>query len=95
MCMVSAVGDNWKDTYPNRYPTFYPPVTFPPLQTGPTLAEFEALKKEVQELKIMLEAAKKFDEATGQKDCEMDEKVDLIKKVAEMVGVDLGEVFGK
>lgn len=56
--------------------------------------DFDALKAEVEELKILLLAAKRFDEATGQKDCEMDEKVEFIRTVAEFIGVDVDEVFG-
>lgn len=56
--------------------------------------EFDALRKEVEELKILLLAAKRFDEATGQADCEMDEKIELIRRVADFVGVDVDEVFG-
>ncbi len=58
-------------------------------------AEFDALRREMEELKKLLTAAKQFDEATGQPDCEMDEKVTLIKAIAKLVGVDLGDVFGK
>lgn len=60
---------------------------------GVSKDEFDKLKKEMEELKKLLEAAKIFDEATGQPDCEMDEKVALIKKVAEAVGVDMSKVF--
>lgn len=87
MCLVSAVGDNFKEQLPKSYPDWQN------LLGSPNRSEFDALKREVQELKKVLEAAKKFDEVTGQKDCEMDDKVALIKKVAEMVGVDLGNVF--
>lgn len=55
--------------------------------------EFDALKREVIELKKLLKAAKKFDEATGQPDCEMGEKIAIIRKVAEAVGVNLDEIF--
>ena len=61
-----------------------PPVTF---------AEFFKLKAEVEELRRLLMAAKKFDEETKQPDCEMDEKVAFVKKLAEYVGVDMKEVF--
>lgn len=97
MCMVSNVGDGWGQKFPEHWPKFNPP---PPQATpfvipsGVSKEEFEALRKEVMELKKLLEAAKKFDEATGQPDCEMDEKVKLIKAIAKMVGVDLGDVFG-
>lgn len=84
MCVVSMIGDQWKGNFPTMYPTF-PQVS---------KSEFDALKKEVEELKKLLISAKQFDEATGQKDCEMEEKIKFIKQVADSVGVDLSEVFG-
>jgi hypothetical protein len=36
--------------------------------------EFESLKQEVEELKKLLKAAKAYDEATGQPNCEMRER---------------------
>ena len=110
MCMVSAVGDNWRNTFPERNPWYTPqPVINPnpnyiyPLNheiystvgAAPTREEFESLKKEMQELKALLLAAKHFDEKTDQHDCETDEKVELIKRIAELVGVDMKEVFDK
>lgn len=56
--------------------------------------DFAALKREVEELRELLKAAKRFDEATDQPDCELDEKVAFLRTVAEFVGVDLDEVFG-
>ena len=84
MCVVSMIGDTWKGNFPTTYPTF-PEVS---------KVEFEALRREVEELKKLLVAAKNFDEATGQKDCEMEEKIKFIRQVADSVGVDLSEVFG-
>lgn len=97
--MVSNIGDGWADKFPKDYPTFPYPKKIPGGHeiVWPTDSvskqDFDALKKEVQELKKLLKAAKKFDEATGQPDCHMDEKVKLIKAIAELVGVDLGDVF--
>lgn len=92
MCVVSAVGDNYRDQFPKQWPnwneyvyTYVPPPV--------TKEEFDALKAEVEELKKVLKAAKLFDEATGQADCEMDEKVALIKALAETLGVDLEDLF--
>lgn len=88
MCMVSNIGDNWRDTFPKQYPDF------PNWLRGDiSRTEFDALKKEVQELKELLTAAKKYDEATGQKDCEAGDKVKLIKEIAKLVGVNMDEVF--
>ena len=104
MCTVSNISDyardRWRDAYPwvtpNTYPVtpqpgIYPVVTEKPSEVSKE--EFEALKKEVQELKKLLEQAIKFDEVTNQPECEVDEKVDLLKKVGKLVGVDLEEVF--
>jgi hypothetical protein len=89
------IGDDFsKRTIPEKYPWVNPigpaiGVAISP----PTREEFEALKKEVQELKKLLEAAKKYDESTGQKDCEIDEKVVFIKQIAKLVGVDVSKIF--
>jgi len=108
MCVVSAIGDNWGKTVPDRWPWTYPylphpnttPWIWPPnppepgsFQNVPTQEDFDALRREVLELRELLIAAKKFDEATGQQDCEQAEKVALIKQLAEFVGVDLEDVL--
>ena len=97
MCMVSNVGDGWAEKFPDKWPNINPPPHSAPFIIQPEVsrAEFEALRKEMEELKKLLIAAKNFDKATGQPDCEMDEKVKLIKAIAKLVGVDMGDVFGK
>lgn len=89
MCTVSAVGD----VYQRHWTTQFPAIT----QTIPTVSreEFDALKREVEECKRILTKAKKFDEETGQPDCEMEDKIALIKKVADLVGVDMSEVWDR
>jgi hypothetical protein len=102
MCSVSAIGGEWTKLVPQTYPwiTPYVPPSAPTIQPAITYSfpevsreEFDRLKNEVEELRTLLQAAKKFDEATGQPDCEVEEKVALIKRVAELVGVDMGDVF--
>lgn len=88
MCVVSAIGDNYRQNFPYRWPNVTPDV-----MGTISRNEFEALKREVEQLKKVLEEAKKFDVATGQPHCEMDDKVAFIKKLAEFVGVDMNEVF--
>lgn len=91
MCTVSNIGDGWKEQFPIRYPNI-DPFKFTPDQIS--RSEFEALKREVEGLRELLKAAKKFDQESGQPNCSMEEKVELIKQVAKVVGVDLHEVFG-
>lgn len=66
MCMVSNVGDGWSDKFPDNWPKWFPPPQSVPADIS--RSEFEALRDEVRELKKLLEAAKKFDVATGQPD---------------------------
>lgn len=94
--MVSNIGDEWGKTFPQNWPQYPVPAstqTVIQLPSEVSKSDFEALKKEVQELKKLLEAAKAFDAATGQPHCEMDQKVAMIKAIAKMVGVNLGSVF--
>lgn len=90
MCVMSAIGDYWQHELPQK--TYWPSVSNPEIPIS--RAEFDALKRDVEELKKLLLAAKKYDEATGQPDCETDAKVALIRKVAELVGVSMEDVFG-
>lgn len=62
MCVVSIIGDGWGQDFPKRWPD----VPSQPIYPIPEIsrAEFDLLKKEVEELKKLLLAAKKFDEAT-------------------------------
>lgn len=103
MCAVSAVGDYWKDQFPQKYPGLHDyvrpyisqPSTVIPDNTrdiAELQKEIKAVRAELLELKKLLQAAIDFDEATNQPHCETDEKVALLKKVAELVGVDLSEL---
>lgn len=94
MCVVSNVGDYARTSLPNHFPWMgIDSKVWPCPSASPSQAEFDALKKEVVELKKLLRAAKKFDEATGQHDCEAPDKVAFLKSVADFVGVDLSKVL--
>ena len=87
MCVVSMVGD----VYNQQFKKYEP---FLDLPGSVTRKEFDELKREVETLKKLLIKAKEYDEKTNQPECEQEEKVALLKKVAEMVGVDLKDVLG-
>jgi len=57
--------------------------------------EFDRLKRDVEEMKALLKRAKEYDERNGEPDCEIDEKMATLRKVAELVGVNLDDVIGK
>ncbi len=99
MCTVSMVGDHYRDLLPNKYPWI--PTDWPssPNQTLPAdyvpRSEFEALKREIEDMKKLLERAVAYDERNNEPHCEMEDKVALLKKVAAMVGVSLDDVLGE
>lgn len=91
MCVASMVGDTygrrfnedpWKDLIGRKENN----------QTI-TRAEFDALKKEVQEMGRLLKNAIEIDKKTGQPDCQHDDKMSLLRRIAEAVGVNLDEVI--
>lgn len=106
MCTVSMVGDHYRDKWQRGYPglpstptiDFYPTQVatnpFSSVQPAVTKAEFEALKKDVEEMKELLKRAKKYDEDNGEKDCELAEKYDFIRQIAKFVGVEIEDVIG-
>lgn len=93
MCVVSMVGDYWRDrTLPQKYPNYtdWTSITQKEFVNAVTREEFDAaLKRGVEELKQLLKAAVKYDEQVGEPHCENEDKVALIKKIAELVGVDI------
>ena len=104
MCVVSMIGDYYRDALPKRYPwvkDYWPtqPAPMPNDTTtvnviGVSQKDFDALKKEVEEIKALLQKAKEYDARTGQPGCEIDDKVAFLRKIGELVGGDLDEVFG-
>lgn len=100
MCTVSNIGDGWRDSFPKKYPDIVPYIQKPQVSITEFLVfkeqhkkEIEELRNEIKELKKLLKAAKEFDAKTGQSNCEMDDKVEFIRKIAELVGVDMNDVF--
>jgi len=91
MCVVSMIGDHYNEKWEPL--TWSPKTTWTFTTTGPTQQEFDDLKKEVLEMKELLKKAKIYDEENGEPDCEVEEKFDLIRKIAKLVDVDLEDVL--
>ena len=93
MCTVSMVGDHYRDLWKPQ--PWYPSGLAQPIQQPViTRAEFDELKRQVEEMKELLKRAKKYDEDNGEPDCEIDEKMEILRKVAKLVGVSLEDVIG-
>lgn len=93
MCVVSMVGDHyddkWRGPFSQKLVNTGKTYTF----TGVSQKEFDDLKKEVDEMKKLLIRAKLYDEENEEPNCELEDKVAFLRKIAEAVGVDLEEVF--
>jgi len=96
MCVVSMVGDHYNEWYPKVYPDVFP--SWPPetvrLPDSITRQEFDALKKTVEEMRDLLKRAIKYDEDNDEPHCEVEEKMALLRRVAEAVGISLDDVIG-
>lgn len=96
MCVSSMIGDHYADKWRQRewfqgvpqMPQYIPVAQI-------SRQEFDDLKREVMDMKALLIRAKEYDARNNEPDCEIDEKMDLLRRVAKLVGVDLGSVIGK
>lgn len=95
MCVVSMVGDHYDTWLPKKYPATFPSWPVLPTQQEVSRQEFDALRRDVEEMKALLRRAKEYDVANNEPDCEIEEKMALLKRIAELVGVDLSDVIGK
>lgn len=92
MCVVSMVGDFYQDKWKEYQP--YTTITNFPISEV-SKAEFDKLKKEVEDMKELLKRAKIYDEKNNEPDCEIQEKMEFLRKMAKMVGINLDDVIKK
>ena len=88
MCTVSMIGDHfgdkWKQPdYTNLFNNW----------RNVTRQEFDALKKEVEEMKALLKRAKLYDEQNNEPNCELEDKMNKLREIAKLVGLDIDEIL--
>lgn len=89
MCVVSMIGDHFNDKWQHsHYQKIF--TNF----SDVSREEFEALKKEVEEMKALLKRAKEYDEKNNEPNCEIEEKMAMLRKFADAVGIDLDDIIG-
>ena len=101
MCTVSMVGDHYRDIWKDKpfwpQPPYSPYIPLPNQTTpfnGVSREEFNELKRQVEEMKLLLARAKEYDERNNEPECEVAEKMELLRKIAALVGVNLDDVLG-
>jgi hypothetical protein len=93
MCSVSMVGDYYGQKWGIQPGLGGGLGGLGGLGSAPTMADFEALKREVMDMKELLKRAIDYDKKTGQPDCHLEEKLVVLRKVAELVGVSLEDIL--
>ena len=105
MCVVSAMGDHYKDQFDPFKKYISDPTPFgKSLQQNDadwsklfkkevTREEFNELKRQVEEMKKILKVAAEYDARNNEPHCEIEDKVKLLKEIAKLVGVDMSDVF--
>jgi len=91
------VGDHYGDKWEPWKDRIKPFSDIFPTQTAPQIIntiELQKLRDEVREMKELLKRAIQYDKDNNQPDCEKPEKIAFLKRMAEMVGITLDDVFG-
>jgi hypothetical protein len=97
MCVVSMIGNKFRDEFPERHPWVkpyidphprHPPLPFPKDKDK----EIEEIRRELDELKRKLAEAHEQDKREGNEDCAMEEKLDTLRKVCELFDYDFDEI---
>lgn len=91
MCTMSMIVDHQHDWWLRRYEQMLPYVgPVPPSQT--IMVQPMVTPEEIAEFRDLLERARKYDREHGQPDCELAEKKQKLKDLAELMGVDISFV---
>jgi hypothetical protein len=84
MCVVSMVMDHYLDKWKLTPPVFPLPSPTPSPFYVPAPA---VTPGEVEELRRLLDRAREYDRRHSQPDCELEEKRQALRKLAELLGV--------
>lgn len=86
MCVVSMVMDHYWDKWKDRTPAPYHPV-MPTIPTWPL--EPAITPEEIREFRKLLDRAREYDRKNNEPDCELEEKRQRVKRLAEELGVEI------
>lgn len=104
MCIASFIGDDFSRRIGGSPWTTLPVDTMPGFPNSDTKlpgqlfnpasrTELEALRKEVADLRVLLEQAKTYDKDHDEPNCELEEKIALVKHFGEVFSIDFHGVF--
>lgn len=85
MCTVSMIMDHYEDSWRRRF--VQPPIEWPYTSPSVPPAPKMPTQAEIDEFRRLLERAREYDKRNGEPDCELEEKRQRIKDLAEKLGV--------
>lgn len=91
--IMDHYGDKWRQAYEEWQkqqmlnPPWLEPNIVPITPTSPILNPGPITPEEIKEFRRLLERAREYDKRTGQPDCELEEKKQTLKKLADLMGV--------
>lgn len=99
MCVVSMIIDHTLDKWTQPDPMWPPlnppmiPTPYWPLPAPATKEDVEALRKEVLDLKELIKKAIAYDKKNNEPHCEDKEKLDKLRKIANIVDINFDDIF--
>jgi hypothetical protein len=97
----------WRKQQENQNPISPLPGTSPynpmnptpqpfPFEEKPNIGrwEFEQLRKEVEEMKQLLIKALDYDKRNNEPDCQIEDKLETLRRIAAEVGINLDDILG-
>ena len=82
------------DHYTEKFQPYTTNITTTTFELAITRAEFEALRKDVLEMKDLLKRAIAYDKMKGEPDCQQEAKIATLRAIAKAVGIDASDVLG-
>lgn len=87
MCVMSMIEDHYGDKW---RPYTWPPHTTPGQGIGPYVPPEPPISDaEIREFRKLLERARQYDIDHGEPECELDEKKEMLLKIAEQLGLEI------
>lgn len=99
MCVVSMIGDQAVKTWPPQYPDIWKdrvlPTDIDTLRNNTDAQRITELERQLRDLtrefeifRGLITAGKQYDIDNEEPHCEQDEKVEILRKVAKLLGVE-------
>lgn len=92
MCVVSMVADHYDKKWGQNFPSINN-ESANSLRINMLQGQLEQLRKEFEEFKELWKKAAEYDKQHNQPHCEQEEKLKILRKVAEVLDINIDDVL--